>query len=261
VTRAIGPWIRRLAPELARADRIRRLTGISRQDWRELQGGFPDLPPDLGPRAARSRERLQRLSSRALSTGRWPVRLEGDPPSAERLVFLTAHVGALQALRYVLRARGIAVSSVLGPLNLERSAAERLDAVFDRKHPLDFPHALAASRVHRLRVALRTGCLILAADLPEGPAIEQPLLGGCLRVDPRPLRLARAARVACRAAFLTQTGRSWTLTLGAPLPREESAACALFADLLDRVVRRSPEELDGVVYRALAKGAREGLRP
>jgi lauroyl/myristoyl acyltransferase len=180
------------------------------------------------------------------------VRWEGEPLAGEPAVLLTGHIGALQALRYVLRARGVRAATVIGPLNLERAAAARLDAHFDRRHPLDFPHALPGAGVHRLRSALRRGSLIVAADLPEGPFCEAPFLGGTLRVDTRPLRLARVAGAACRPVFLTLPDGEWVLTVGDPLPADKAAAAARFARLFDRVARRAPQDLDGKVYAALA---------
>ena len=114
---------------------------------------------------------------------------------------------------------------------------------------------LRAAGVHRLRSALRRGSLIVAADLPEGPFRETAFLGGTLRVDTRPLRLARVAGTACRPVFLTLPDGEWVLTVGDPLPAEEAAAAERFARLFDRVARRAPQDLDGNVYAALA-GAR-----
>ena len=127
---------------------------------------------DPGPLAAKARGRLARLASRALSSGRWNLRLEGDSPSERPCVYVTAHLGSLQALRYALRARGIPAATILGPHNLDRRSAAAQDRVFDRRYPLDFPHAFASSQVHRLRGALKRGSLVAAADLPrrEGSA-------------------------------------------------------------------------------------------
>jgi lauroyl/myristoyl acyltransferase len=169
-------------------------------------------------------------------------------------VYVSAHLGSLQALRYTLRGRGIRVANVLGPHNLERREAERQDRVFDGRHPLDFPHVLPAARSHRLRTALRTGSLILAADLPSGEGVEVPFLGGRLRLDRRPFRLARAVGVPCRPAFLTLPRGRWTLTLGDPLPDDANAAIEAYARVLRETARRSPLDLDGVVYRNLAGG-------
>jgi lauroyl/myristoyl acyltransferase len=145
---------------------------------------------------------------------------------------------------------------VLGPHNLVRREAERQDRLFDARHPIDFPHFFPASAVHRLRSALRRGSLILAADLPEpGDGVAVPFLGGRALVDLRPFRLARAARVPCRPAFLTLPRGRWTLTLGRVLPREEAAAVAAFASCLAEVAARSPLDLDGPVY---SRRAREG---
>jgi len=238
------------------ARRVRRLTGISIEDWRELSGRFPELTPDPGRLAARNRARLSRLAARSLASGRWGVELDGDPPLGEPTVYVSAHIGSLQALRYCLRARAIPAATLLGPFNLERSAAERQDRAFDRRHPVAFPHFFPAASVHRLRTALRSGSLIAAADLPARAGLEESLLGGFVRLDPRPFRLARTARAACRPAFLTLPGGRWTLTLGAPLPDDEDEAVRAFAGVYRRVASTAPADLDGVVYLHLARGAR-----
>lgn len=238
------------------ARRVLRLTGISSADWRELAGRFPDLPPDPGRLAARRRALLARLATRSLASGRWPVELDGDPPGAGPTVYVCAHIGSLQALRYCLRARSVAAASVLGPFNLERSAAQRQDSVFDRRHPVAFPHFFPAANVHRLRTALRSGSLIAAADLPARGGSEEALLGGLVRLDPRPFRLARAAGTACRPAFLTLPEGRWTLTLGEALPADEDEAVRAFAGVYRRVASAAPVDLDGVVYLNLARGAR-----
>ena len=168
-------------------------------------------------------------------------------------MYVSAHLGSLQVLRYALRERGVKAATALGPHNLERPTAEAQDRVFDARHPLDFPHVFPAAAVHRLRGALGRGSLVLAADLPRrGEGVEVPFLGGRVLVDPRPFRLARAAGVPCRPAFLTLPRGRFTLTLGAELPGNEAAALAAYAKCLAGVAERSPLDLDGVVYLRLA---------
>jgi hypothetical protein len=236
------------------ARRVVALTGISAEEWRALSRVYPALPARPGARAAARRLLLARLASRRLATGRWPARIVGDAPSREPTVYASAHVGSLQALRYTLRALGVPAANVLGPYNLERPEAERQDRAFDAGHPMDFPHFFPASAVHRVRGALKKGSLILAADLPlPGAGVAVPFLGGRAFVDPRPFRLARAARVPCRPAFLTLPRGRWTLTLGTELPAGEEAAIAAFARCLAETAARSPLDLDGVVYLGLAR--------
>jgi len=233
------------------AGRIAALTGISAADWKALRRAYPGLPAAAGPRAAARRVLLARLAAHRLRTGRWSARLEGRAPDPGDgpTVFVTAHLGSLQGLRYTLRARGIPAATVLGPHNLARREAERQDRLFDARHPLDFPHFFPASEVHRLRSSLRRGSLILAADLPEpDDGVPVAVLGGRAFVDPRPFRLARAARVPCRPAFLTLPRGRWTLTLGAVLPADEAAAIDAFARCLAEAAARSPLDLDGPVY-------------
>ncbi len=252
IARALDAWLGR-AGMVGRASRVAGLTGLPAEGWRELARTYTDLPADPGPLAAKARARLARLASRALSSGRWELRLEGDPPFGGPCVYVTAHVGSLQALRYALRARGVPAATVLGPHNLDRMRAAAQDRLFDRAHPLDFPHAIPSSAVHRLRGALKKGSLVAAADLPPRGGVRVPLLGGWAFVDPRPFRLARAARVPCRAAFATVAGDRWTLTLGPALPDDDGAAGEGFAQILAAVAARAPLDLDGVVYAHIAK--------
>ena len=237
------------------ARRVAALTGLSAEEWKELSGAFPELPSAAGARAAARRILLARLAARRLSTGRWPARIEGTPPDATPTVYVSAHLGSLQGLRYTLRARGLAVANVLASHNLaSRSEPARQDRLFDAGHPIDFPHVLPAARVHALRSALRRGSLILTADQPEGRGVDVDFLGGRLRIDPRPFRLARSAHVPSRPAFLTLPRGRWTLTLGDPLPEDEGSALDAFARCLREAVSRSPLDLDGPVYRALVRG-------
>ncbi|HWZ86782.1 MAG TPA: hypothetical protein VN032_11305 [Thermoanaerobaculia bacterium] len=229
------------------------LTGISAAEWREVRAAFPRLPRGCGGLAAARRLLLARLAARKLASGRWRAQLEGAPPSPRPTVYVSAHLGSLQALRYTLRARRVPAATVLGPYNLDRPAAERQDRLFDEHHPLDFPHVFPATRAHRLRSALATGSLILAADLPATGDVEIPFLGGSLRLDRRPFRLARTVGVPCRPAFLTLPAGRWTLTLGDPLPAGEAAALEAYAHCLTEVARRSPLDLDGTVYLNLAR--------
>ncbi len=199
---------------------------------------------------------LARLASRSLATGRWAVRREGDPPSVEPTVYVSAHIGSLQSLRYSLRALGVPAGTLLGPFNLDRPEAERQDRLFDRRHPIEFPHFFPAANVHRLRTALRSGSLIAAADLPARGGQDIALLGGRIRLDPRPFRLARTAGAECRPAFLTLPDGRWTLTLGPRLPEDPVAALEAFELVFRRVASASPVDLDGVVYLNLTRGAR-----
>jgi hypothetical protein len=236
------------------AERIRALTGVGPAEWREIGAAFPGLPREPGRSAARLRERLAARCRRALASGQWSVRVVGGPLDAAPTVYVGAHLGSLQALRYALRSRGVPVAVGVGPHNLDRTEAARQDRIFDARHPMEFPHALPAARVHRLRSALRSGSLILAADLPERDGAVFPVLGGAVALDPRPFRLARAARVPCRPAFLTLPRGRWTLTLGPVLPADEKGALAGFARCFAETAARSPLDLDGRVYFERTRG-------
>lgn len=252
LSRTAPSWLGRLVPR--GRERVRALTGIGPEEWREIAGAFPGVPTDPGPLAAHRRARLARLASRALATGRWKAALEGEAPGPEPTVYVTGHIGALQALRYVLRSRGVPVATVIGRFNLDRSVTARTDPIFDRRHPLDFPHAMPSTHPHRLASALSRGSLIVAGDLPEGPYVEAEVLGGRVRFDPRPYRLARAVGVTCRAAFLTLPDTGWTLTLGGPLPSDPNRAVADFARIFRKVAAAAPLDLDGPVYLSFARG-------
>ena len=245
----LEPWNRR-----AREDAVRRLTAISSSQWRELERIFPGLGRDAGRRAARARRRMQALSSHALESGRWDPPGAAESPDRTPTVYVTAHIGSIQLLRYVLRARGVAAAAVLAPYNFDRPGAARDDERFDRRFPIPFPHVLSSAAPHRLRRALKTGSLIAAADLPAREGIDTPLLGGSVRLDPRPFRLARLAGRPCRAAFLTLPARLWRLTLGPELPSDPDAAMRSFAGLYQEVAGAAPLDLDGLFYWNLSRG-------
>jgi hypothetical protein len=223
-------------------------TGLSSAKWRELAVAFPELPRDPGPRVARARRRMAELASRALSQGNWRPAWEGPAPPREDAVYVTAHLGSLLSLRYVLRARGVPVASVLAPYNFDRPDPAAKDAVFDRRFPLEFPHVASSAATHRLRSLLRRGSLILAADLPAREAFPASLLGATVQLDPRPFRLARLAGVPCVPVFLTLPGRRWTISLGERLPLDDRAALEAFARALGGAASRAPLDLDGPVY-------------
>ena len=224
------------------------LTGISSEAWRQLAQIHPDLGFDPGPRAARARRRLNGFAIRALATGVWRPLWTGSAPSSEPTVYVTAHIGSLLALRYVLRSRGTCAASAIAPYNFDRPDPAAKDAVFDRRFPMRFPHVISAAQPHRIRTALSSGSVILASDLPAKDAFAGRLLGGDVALDPRPFRLARLAGVACRPAFVTLPGRRWRITLGDPLPAPEEPARAEFARILQEVASRAPLDLDGLVY-------------
>jgi hypothetical protein len=250
--RAASSLLGRLAPS-GRRERVRGLTGIGESEWREIAAAFPGVPPDPGRQAASRRALLGKLASRALATGRWKFELDGEPLGPEPTVYVTGHLGALQAMRYALRSRGVLVASVIGRLNLDRSVTARSDPIFDRRYALDFPHALPSTRPHGLARALRKGCLIVAADLPEGPFVEVPFLGATVRLDPRPFRLARAGGAVCRPAFLTLPESGWRLTVGERLPPDPTRALQRFGELFHRVAAAAPLDLDGLVYLSFAR--------
>ncbi|HEY2798824.1 MAG TPA: hypothetical protein VGK26_13105 [Thermoanaerobaculia bacterium] len=256
--RALTARLAALRPVL-RESEIAAWTGLSSERWRRLADRFPDLPRTPGPRAARARRRMGELAGLALSGGKWDPQWEGPEPPRGPAVYVTAHLGSLLALRYILRARGVAVASVIAPYNFERADPAAKDAVFDRRFPIVFPHVVSSAHTHRLRGLLKRGSLILAADLPrhsakssESERFEASLLGGAADLDPRPFRLARLARVPCLPVFLTLPRRRWTITLGRPLPADRNdageAAHRAFALAFAGAAARAPWDLDGPVY-------------
>ncbi|MGE5275819.1 MAG: hypothetical protein ACM3SU_02385 [Acidobacteriota bacterium] len=226
---------------------ISRDTGLSREQWRDLGRAFPALGPDPGPAAARARRRLQFLVGRALATERHGPRFRPAPPPAEPAVYVTAHLGDLRSLRYLLR-RHIPVATVVLTTEEEREAIAREDRAFDARTPRDFPHAFSSRRPHRLRRALSRGSLVFAADLPAVEGAAFPCLGGRISLDPRPIRLAKIAKVPSRPVFLTAPRGRLTITVGGDLPREEDAALQDFAGVLERVAGESPFEIDGPTW-------------
>ncbi len=238
-----------------RESEIASWTGLSSEQWRQLAVEFPRLPRRPGLRAARARRRMGELAGRALAGGEWDPLWEGAEPPREPAVYVTAHLGSLLALRYVLRARGVAVASVIAPYNFQRADPAAKDALFDRRFPMVFPHVASSAHTHRLRGLLGRGSLILAADLPSRPAAASHaaafparLLGGAVDLDPRPFRLARLAGVPCLPVFLTVPRRRWTLALGGALPAAERLAHEAFARAFGRAAESSPWDLDGPVY-------------
>ncbi|MGH9366845.1 MAG: hypothetical protein ACRD3M_04125, partial [Thermoanaerobaculia bacterium] len=162
-------------------------------------------------------------------------------------VYATGHVGDLRSLRYFLRLR-IPVATVVSAAGEKGGAAGRLHRELEERVPRDFPHLLSSESPHRLRSALSRGSLIVSADLPEAEGAAFPCLGGTLRLDPRPFRLARLAAVPCRPIFLTAPSGRLTITIGPILSREEEPALAGFARALESVAEETPFEIDGVTW-------------
>ena len=225
---------------------VERITGLSPARWRELARAFPRLGPDPGPRAARARLRLEFLAGRALATHRHAPSWRGPEIQRSPAMYVTAHIGDLRALRYLLRLRTAAASIIPEVGNRERF--EREDTVRDaRAVPHGgFPHVFSASRPHRLRSALRTGSLIAAADRPADREHAAPVLGGLLSLDVRPFRIARIAGVPVRPLFLTAPRGRLTVTVGESLPAPLDEALEGFAKALDLVSEESPWDWDGV---------------
>ena len=120
---------------------------------------------------------------------------------------MTAHVGDLRSLRYLMR-REIPIATVVVATDEERADLANADRLFDLGTPRDFPHVLSSRQPHRLRSALRRGSLIVSADLPEQDGASFPCLGGQLRLDPRPFRLARLCARAVPSRLPDRAGRS-----------------------------------------------------
>ena len=222
-------------------------TGVSRAVWAEIGRAFPRLGTDPGPEAARARRRFGFLVGRALESERHGPAFSRGRPDPAPTVYATAHVGDLRGLRYLMR-RHVPLANVVRTTDAERTDIIARDRVVDVEAPQPFPHAFHFRSPHRLRSALRRGSLLAAADMPEDEATEFPCLGGRIRLDARPFRLARIADVPCRAIFLTAPRGRLTVTIGAVLPADERAALAKFARALERVLDRSPFDIDAPTW-------------
>lgn len=230
-----------------REKEIRTTTGISAAQWRDLGRAYPRLGPDPGPAAASARRRYGFLVGQALENRRHRPQFRDAPPEPQPCLYATAHVGDLRSLRYLLR-REISIATVVAATEEECADLARAARNFDLGVPRDFPHVLSSRQHHRLRSALRRGSLIVSADLPEREGVPFPCLGGQLRLDPRPFRLARVCEVPCRPVFLTAPGGRLTISIGSILPRQEDAALAEFASALDRICDESPFEIDALTW-------------
>jgi hypothetical protein len=231
-----------LASRIGSARRTVEVTGLDREQWRVLGRAFPALGADPAFRALLARRRREFLIGRALASLRHDAVWTGSP-GREPSLFVTAHIGDARGLRYMLR-RHIAVANVRTSWD-DRSEIARDDAEVDRLWPREFPHVFSAAAPHGLRAALRRGSLIATADVPDRDGFEVPLLGGTVRLDPRPFRLSRLTRVPCRPAFLTAPRGRLTVTLGEPLPSSPEAALGEFGRVFARVAAAARFEIDG----------------
>lgn len=222
-------------------------TGLSLEEWRDLARAFPGLGPDPGRRAARARLRMRFLAGRALATSRHPPVWRGGLPAAAPTLYVTAHIGDLRSLRYLLRTR-VPAGSIIAPENEERAQGESQDRLFDESSPQPFPHVLPSREPHRIRSALREGSLVAAADAAAEEVFEARVLGGAIPLDPRPFRLARLAGVSCRPIFLTAPRSRLTVTLDEVLPEEIPEALRRFAEAFARVAEESPWDWDGATH-------------
>jgi len=247
IPRFLLPPVSALVGESSGPADVEEETGISRAAWTALGRAFPRLGADPGPEAARARRRFKFLVGRALDSERHgPAFPKGRPDPAPH-VYATAHVGDLRSLRYLMR-RHVPLANIVRAADAERAHIVAEDGLVDARSPHEFPHAFHFRQPHRLRSALRCGSLLAAADMPEDEGTEFPCLGGRLRLDPRPFRLARIARVPCRAIFLTAPRGRLTIWIGPALPPDEDAALAAFARALERAVDRCPHDIDAATW-------------
>lgn len=230
-----------LVSRMGGGDKSTRITGCTPEQWQVLALAFPALGHDPAPRAVLARRRREFLIGRALVNLRHDAFWTGSPGGRPTL-FVTAHIGDARALRYLLR-RHVPVASVRAPWK-SRTRGAREDSAFDRRWPCEFPHVFPASAPHTLRTALSYGSLIVTADIPNRQAVEAPLLGGRVQLDPRPFRLARLASVPCRPAFLTAPDGRLTVTLDDALPPSQERALEEFGRTFARVAAAAPFEID-----------------
>lgn len=218
--------------------------------WRQIALRYPKLGANPAKRIERARRRIWFLSGRALSSPRHASRWEAGRPDPAPTVYLTAHLGDLRAMRYALRLEGVPAAVVISPATFGKTGSARSDARCDRRCFFDFPHLISSENPHRLRTALRRGSIIITIDGPEFEFVETAFLGGVLRLDPRPLRLARLAGVPARAVFVTAPGGRLTVTLGRKIDpgSDPTAALREVGLLLDAVASRSPCDFDGLAH-------------
>ncbi|HEY7113508.1 MAG TPA: hypothetical protein VIA45_11300 [Thermoanaerobaculia bacterium] len=239
----VSAWVSESVGEASIEDE----TGLSREAWADLGRAFPRLGDDPGPEAARARKRFGFLVGRALDSPRHGPAFPKGAPDADPHVYATAHVGDLRSLRYLMR-RHVPLGNIVRTTDAERAEIIARDELADREAPQPFPHAFHFRQPHRLRSALRRGSLLAAADMPEDEGAEFSCLGGRLRLDVRPFRLARIAGVPCRAIFLTAPRGRLTVMIGPVLPADERAALGKFARALERVLDRSPFDIDAPTW-------------
>jgi hypothetical protein len=252
------PWKETFSP-LPRGGDVARLTHLTEDEWNEVALRFPTLGPAAGPQAARARRTFRFLAGRALATPRHRPIWRGKPDTGEPTLYLSAHLGDLRSLRYLLRMRGIPAALALGPESLSRDGIAAEDLEFDRRNPVAFPHFFSTDRPHGLKAALARGSLISMIDRifrghapkpePEGRFWAASFLGGFLQIDAFPLRLAQLAGVPARPIFLTARAGRLTITAGDPLPEEPAEAMARFAELLREAGEASPHDFDGFTHR------------
>lgn len=252
------PWKETFSP-LPRGEEVLRLTRLTEREWDDVSLRFPALGSGAGPRAARARRIFRFLVGRALATPRHRPVWRGEPATGEPTLYLTAHLGDLRSLRYLLRMEGIAAAHALGPENLSREDIADDDRELDRRYPIAFPHFFPTDRPHRLKAALARGSLIAVIDRifrghaaspePEERFWAASFLGGFLQIDAFPLRLSELAGVPARPIFLTAPGGRLTICAGEPLPRGREDAMHHFAALLREAGEASPYDFDGFTHR------------
>jgi hypothetical protein len=247
IPRFLLPPVSALVGESGGPADVEEETGISRAAWVELGRAFPRLGADPGPEAARARRRFGFLVGRALDSERHGPFFPNGRPDRAPHVYATAHVGDLRSLRYLMR-RHVPLANIIRAPDADRVHILERDRLVDEESPHAFPHAFHFRQPHRLRAALRSGSLLAAVDMPEEDGTEFPCLGGRIRLDARPFRLARIAEVPCRAIFLTAPRGRLTISIGPVLPREERAALAKFARALERAVNRCPYDIDAPTW-------------
>jgi hypothetical protein len=240
--------------------RIERLTGLAEDEWRALGRLFPLLGADPGLAAARARRDFALLARYEVSRSRPRPFWDPAPPPGAPQLLVTAHLGGLRMLRYLLRSSGIPTATIIDETHLGSRKWRPFDEWIERRFPVGLPHTFSAREPHRLRSALRRGSLLAAIDRIHRPppgaddrSARVPFLGGSLEIELAPLRLARLAGVAVRPIFATAPDARLTITVGDALPEEDAGAARAFGELLDRTARRSPGDFDGFTHRYLAR--------
>ena len=204
-----------------------------------------------------------------LCTPRWlsRCRLEGRvdlirPRDGDRgIVLASAHFGPNVVLPYWLRAHGIALTSVHGPLPSRQDVARHLWAL---SPPADVPIFLLVNEMSHLRQLLRSGRhLGLMVDVNRGKQVCVPFENHAFRMATGAIRLAALAGAELIPCLIRETALwKFVIHFGDPVPRHclgnppdlKGAAAHLLEEFL-KVIRCHPEHCNHRLLSAISPAA------